>query len=52
MPCGGHLDEFGIATRLGRVSMLVALVEDESHDFIALVARSAPLPLIQFARRA
>lgn len=48
----GHLAEFGIVTRQGvaGVSMLVALVEDEDHDLIPLLARSALLPLIQQLR--
>ncbi len=48
----GHLAEFGIVTRQGvaGVSMLVALVEDEDHDMIPPLARSALLPLIQQLR--
>jgi len=48
----GHLAEFGIVTRQGvaGVSMLVALVEDEDHDLIPLLARSALLPPIQQLR--
>ncbi|UUP20099.1 hypothetical protein NTH_04614 (plasmid) [Nitratireductor thuwali] len=48
----GHLAEFGIVTRQGvaGVSMLVALVEDEDHDMIPRLARSALLPLIQQLR--
>lgn len=48
----GHLAEFGIVTRQGvaGVSMLVALVEDEDHDMIPRLARSALLPLIEQLR--
>ena len=48
----GHLAEFGIVTRQGvaGVSMLVALVEDEDHDLIPPLARSALVPLIEQLR--
>ncbi|MER9548371.1 IS110 family transposase [Mesorhizobium sp. M0322] len=44
----GHLAEFGIVTRQGiaGVGMLIALVEDDDHDLIPPLARSALLPLI------
>ena len=48
----GHLAELGIVTRQGvaGVGMLVALVEDEDHDMIPALARSALFPLIQQLR--
>jgi len=44
----GHLAEFGIVTRQGiaGVGMLIALVDDDDHDLIPQLARSALLPLI------
>ncbi|MBX4935262.1 IS110 family transposase [Rhizobium bangladeshense] len=44
----GHLAEFGIVTRQGiaGVGMLIALVDDDDHDLIPPLARSALLPLI------
>lgn len=48
----GHLAELGIITRQGAtgLSMLVALVEDEGHDLIPPLARSALLLLVQQLR--
>ncbi|RWQ13726.1 MULTISPECIES: IS110 family transposase [unclassified Mesorhizobium] len=48
----GHLAELGIITRQGAtgLSMLVALVEDEGHDLIPPLARSALLFLVQQLR--
>ena len=48
----GHLAELGIVTRQGvaGVSMLIALVEDEDHDLIPPLARSALVPLIEQLR--
>ncbi len=44
----GHLAEFGIVTRQGiaSVGMLIALVDDDDHDLIPPLSRSALLPLI------
>ncbi|TIU44264.1 MAG: IS110 family transposase [Mesorhizobium sp.] len=44
----GHLAELGIVTRQGiaGVGMLIALVEEDDHDLIPPLARSALLPLI------
>lgn len=44
----GHLAEFGIVTRQGiaGVGTLIALVEDDDHDLVPPLARSALLPLI------
>lgn len=44
----GHLAEFGIVTRQGivGVGMLIALVEDDGHNLIPPLARSALLSLI------
>ncbi len=44
----GHLAEFGIVTRQGiaGVGMLIALVDDDDHDLIPPLSRSALLPLI------
>ncbi|ESY79945.1 transposase IS110 [Mesorhizobium sp. LNHC220B00] len=48
----GHLAELGIITRQGAtgLSMLVALVEDEGHDLIPPLARSALFLLVQQLR--
>ncbi|RWA78799.1 MAG: IS110 family transposase [Mesorhizobium sp.] len=48
----GHLAELGIITRQGAtgLSMLVTLVEDEGHDLIPPLARSALFLLVQQLR--
>lgn len=48
----GHLAELGLVTQLGArgVDMLLALVEDEDHDMITTVARTALLPIAQQLR--
>jgi len=48
----GHLAEFGIVTRQGRAGAgtLIALVEDDDHDLIPPLARTAILPMIQQLR--
>lgn len=48
----GHLAEFGIVARQGvaGVGFLVALVEDDEHDLLLPLARSALLPLIEQLR--
>lgn len=48
----GHLAELGLVTQLGAtgVDMLIALVEDEDHDMIPAVARTALLPIAQQLR--
>jgi transposase len=48
----GHLAELGIVTQLGvkGVGMLVGLVEDEDHDMIPGIARTALLPITQQLR--
>lgn len=49
----GHLAEFGIATRQGivGVGMLIARVEDDGHNLIPPLARSALLSLFRQLRR-
>ncbi|UIJ82303.1 hypothetical protein [Rhizobium leguminosarum] len=48
----GHLAEFGIAARQGIavVGMLIALVEDDDHELIPTLARSACLSLTRQLR--
>jgi len=48
----GHLAELGLVTQLGAAGadMLMALVEDEDHDMIPAVARTALLPIVQQLR--
>jgi transposase len=48
----GHLAELGLVTQLGAtgVDMLMTLVEDEDHDMIPAVARTALLPIAQQLR--
>jgi transposase len=48
----GHLAELGIVTQLGAtgVEMLMALVEDEDHDMVTILARTALLPIVQQLR--
>lgn len=48
----GHLAELGIVTQLGAtgVEMLMALVEDEDHDMVTSLARTALLPIVQQLR--